>query len=65
MQYKILGLDEFMERYVRGWAENGSDYFRIPLEVMAYELQEQYEVRKDSFPVEKEVARLLGQQGRC
>lgn len=40
-QYDVLG-DRYTELYVRGWAENGFDYNRIPLEVMAYELQERF-----------------------
>ena len=43
LQYCILGLQEFMRRYVHGWAENGFKYATIPLEVHAYELQAVFE----------------------
>src|SRR5439155_25401493 len=32
VQYVELGKDAFVERYVRGWAEHGQDYYEIPLE---------------------------------
>lgn len=43
VQYSILGVEEFARQYVLGWAENGFDYFRIPLEVQAYDLQRWFE----------------------
>ncbi|UCD56195.1 MAG: hypothetical protein JSV16_10170 [Candidatus Hydrogenedentota bacterium] len=61
VQYEVLGLHAFMERYVRGWAENGFIYHAIPLERDAYELQEQYEVNpRLSFSVTEETRRRLG-----
>jgi uncharacterized protein YjaZ len=61
VQYEVLGLHAFMERYVRGWAENGFIYHAIPLERDAYELQEQYEVDpRMGFSVTAEVRRRLG-----
>jgi hypothetical protein len=43
VQYSILGIPEFATRYVRGWAENGFEYLRIPLEAQAYALQRRFE----------------------
>lgn len=61
IQYALLGRDAFVERYVSGWAENGQDYFRIPLESLAYALQARYEANPwQGFPVEAEVRRHLG-----
>ena len=56
VQYSILGLEKFMELYVRGCAENDFDYFRIPLERMAYALQARYEANASQpFSVIEEV----------
>lgn len=59
-QYRVLGIDRFTRRYVEGWAANGYDYFSIPLERDAYELQGQFETSPGlPFSVEAEVARRL------
>jgi hypothetical protein len=42
VQYRTLGVHRFIDRYVRGWMENGSVYLRIPLEAHAYDLQSRY-----------------------
>lgn len=42
VQYNQLGVEGFMRRYVEGWAANGMDYFSIPLERDAYELERQF-----------------------
>jgi len=42
-QYETMGMRGFLTTYVRGWLENGREYFAIPLEVEAYELQELFE----------------------
>ncbi len=61
VQYALLGTDAFVERYVRGWAENGQDYFAIPLERDAYGLQERFVNRPGvGFSVEAEVRHRLG-----
>ena len=61
VQYHVLGRDAFVERYVHGWAENGQDYFRIPLERDAYALQARFEaLPKQGFSVQTEVHRQLG-----
>jgi hypothetical protein len=42
VQYRKLGVDRFVEEYVRGWAENNYDYSSIPLEQEAYALQNRF-----------------------
>lgn len=60
VQYRRLGVAEFVTRYVRGWAENGYEYRAIPLEQDAYELQARYERSPmQPFSVREEVARRL------
>lgn len=61
VQYSWLGKDVFVERYIRGWADGGQNYFSIPLERDAYQLQERYEAQSyQSFSVVAEVIRRLG-----
>lgn len=43
VQYQVLGIDGFVERYMRGWAAVDWDYHRIPLEQEAYRLQARFE----------------------
>jgi hypothetical protein len=60
VQYSILGSAPFMQRYVRGWAENGYQYGSIPLEKDAYELQTRYERSPSQvFSVQDVVAQRL------
>ncbi len=60
-QFIILGVDEFINRYIDGWAGNGYDYASIPLEVDAYELQREYESSTlRPLSVESEIKRRLG-----
>lgn len=60
-QYELLGVREFVRRYVRGWADNGFRYETIPLEAHAYELQGAFESSpRTPFSVEEAVARRLG-----
>ncbi len=60
-QYLRLGVPEFMRRYVNGWARNGYDYFAIPLERDAFELQGRYETNPTQpFSVEHQVIGRLG-----
>ncbi len=42
VQYRKLGVDRFVEEYVRGWADNNYDYSSIPLEQEAYTLQNRF-----------------------
>src|SRR5262249_51417378 len=43
VQYHLLGIDNFIERYVNGWAQNGFSYPSTPLEQTAYDLQRAFE----------------------
>ncbi len=61
VQYRCLGIHEFIARYVTGWDENGRDYASIPLERDAYWLEGRYEAdRQQGFSVAAEVSRSLG-----
>ena len=63
VQYRILGVAEFVTRYVRGWAENGYRYEAIPLERDAYELQHRYEANPNQpFSVREEVTQRTSRQ---
>jgi len=56
VQYQLLGVDDFVDQYVKGWAENSRIYENIPLERIAYQLQERFETTsKLPFCVEAEV----------
>lgn len=60
VQYDVLGIDEFVDRYVKGWAENGFDYFSIPLERMASDLADRFASNPGApFSVKDEVERHL------
>ena len=60
VQYEILGLDEFSRQYVRGIVEGEFDYYRIPLEVIAYDLDRRFSDNPGAaFSVLDEVRRLL------
>jgi len=43
VQYKVLGIRGFADHYVRGWAANGFNYHKIPMEVEARALQREFE----------------------
>jgi len=56
VQYQTLGVDNFVEQYVRGWAENGMVYDNIPLERIAYQLEERFKSASEApFFVEAEI----------
>ena len=61
VQYGVLGVEKFATEYVMGWAQNGMDYFKIPLEVQAYDLQGQFDggVLPEG-PIEPAIAASLG-----
>jgi hypothetical protein len=60
VQYRVLGVRGFIERYVRGWADNGYAYLTIPLERDAYALQRRYDAEpQQAFCVEAEVQQRL------
>lgn len=59
-QARQLGVRGFVERYIRGWLENGRTYAAIPLEQDAYALERRFRVRPgESFDVAAEIARRL------
>ncbi len=43
VQYDLLGPEQFLSRYVRGYFEHSQVYEAIPLEAHAFDLQRQYE----------------------
>ena len=59
VQYTELGVDEFVKRYVRGWASNGFQYSAIPLEIQAYQLEARFRSGVAAFSVSDEVKRQL------
>ena len=64
VQYDVLGVDEFAQQYVRGFAAGGFDYFAIPLERAAFECQARFEANPGGvFPVSDEVRRRLATEG--
>jgi hypothetical protein len=55
-QYLFLGVDIFTHEYITGWENNKPDYYKIPLEAQAYQLEEQFDSNQQTaFSVEKEV----------
>ena len=61
-QYRFLGVDRFAHEYVTGWANNGFDYLKIPLEVQAYQLQHLFDLNREKvFSVEMVIAQKWGQ----
>jgi len=61
VQYKLLGVGEFIRRYVTGWAAAGFVYEAIPLERDAFDLQRRFQgAPRRGFPVHDAVARRLG-----
>ena len=63
-QARQLGVRRFVERYVRGWLENGRKYAAIPLERDAYALERRFRAAPgEPFDVCAEVARRLAEAG--
>ena len=61
VQYQILGLDEFARRYVHGIVDGGFDYYRIPLEIQAFQLTARFAASPAAvFSVDHEVEGLTG-----
>lgn len=59
-QARQLGVRRFVERYVRGWLENGRKYAAIPLEKDAYALERRFRTAPGKpFDVAAEVTRRL------
>jgi hypothetical protein len=60
-QYQLLGAEMFVEQYVNGWAHTGFNYYNIPLEQHAYQLQSQFEAAPQlSLDVDASVRRKWG-----
>jgi hypothetical protein len=60
-QYRQLGVEAFIRRYLAGWAAADYRYRSIPLERDAYDLQRRFVAESGlSFSVEAEVGRRLG-----
>ena len=56
VQYEVLGVQKFMEKYIFGWADHGFIYASIPMETDAFDLAAKYESeRKSGFSVIDEV----------
>ncbi len=60
VQFSILGVDEFVVRYVKGWADHGLKYETIPMEEDARALEQRFEAYPaEPFDVRVEVQRRL------
>jgi hypothetical protein len=61
-QYRVLGVRPFVREYLRGWLSGGRDYFSIPLEKQAFDLQRRFDHdRAAPFSVESEIRRAFGE----
>ena len=61
VQYSLLGVDSFIERYVQGWVANGFVYPDIPFEQDAYGIQARIDSQPNiPFSVEEVVRGQLG-----
>lgn len=59
-QYDFLGLEEYMEGYVDGWAEGGRSYRTIPHERQAFELASRFARGSEPFSVAEAVRAEFG-----
>jgi len=60
VQYEILGIAEFIREYVHGWNDNEHDYWKIPLEKNARDLEEKFVLFPSApFSVTDEVSKAL------
>lgn len=59
VQYSLLGVDLFADRYISGFIATGFSYYNIPLERKAYELTDYYKRHEPPFSVETEIQRNL------
>lgn len=63
VQYEILGLDGFVNRYLRGWAAAGYRYRAIALEEDAYAIEAMFTAEPGRpFKVREEVERRLARE---
>ena len=52
-QYRLLGVNRFIEEYVNGWANHDQNYYNIPLEKQAYGLESKFKAApNEPFDVE-------------
>ncbi len=58
VQFDLLGTEKFIEEYVSGFVKNNFSYYDIPLEKMAYELENRYK-QDEQFTAHEEVAKQL------
>jgi len=58
VQYRLLGVAVFTNRYIQGFLSGGS-YHNIPLERCAFELEARFVTGEGVFDVETEVAALI------
>ncbi|HEY9517701.1 MAG TPA: hypothetical protein VIQ98_00485 [Gemmatimonadales bacterium] len=64
VQYEVLGLDGFVNRYLRGWAAAGYQYRANALEEDAYAIEAMFTAEPARpFPVRDEVERRLAPEG--
>ncbi len=59
-QWRLLTPGRMIREYMEGWARNGFDYHRIPIEVQAYNLQEEFDRHTPAFSVEQHVRKKFG-----
>lgn len=63
VQFRVLTPEVMITQYLQGWAENGFEYYRIPLEVQAYDLQREFESNAPPFSAEDRVRQTLSLKG--
>ena len=54
-QWRLLTPERMIRVYMEGWASNGFDYHRIPVEFQAYDLQREFDSKAPAFSVEDHV----------
>jgi hypothetical protein len=58
-QWRLITPERMIRVYMEGWASNGFDYHRIPVEVQAYGLQREFDSKAPAFSVEDRVRQLF------
>jgi hypothetical protein len=58
-QWRLLTPERMIRVYMEGWASNGFDYHRIPVEVQAYDFQRAFDSKAPAFSVEDRVRELF------
>lgn len=59
VQFGILGPRKHVESYLRGWAQNGYQYHRIPFEMQAHKLEARFDRHEPPFSVREVVEQEL------